>query len=113
MYEPGTKDITFYFLAINQGAGLILASERICGGTRAVLVFDELVAIEAFRIIEELGSEWEVVERTPQEATFLLESCAEKGIRYVSVNAPTKLTRTQVDSELVPIWSFVDHLHEE
>lgn len=113
MNEPGTKDTSLYFLAINQGVGLTLASERTAGGKRAVLVFDEFVVIEAFRIIEELGSEWEIVEYAPQEAAFLLESCAEKDMRYVALNPPTKLTRAQDPSELVPIRSFLDYLRGE
>ena len=78
-----------------------------------MLVFDEFVLIEAFRIIEELAPEWEVVEYAPQEAASLLESCTEKGIRYGAVNAPTKLTRAQDPSELVPIRSFLDYLRGE
>ncbi len=75
-----------------------------------MLIFDEFVEVETFRIIEELGPEWEIVESAPQEAAFLLESCAEKGIRYVALNPSTKFTRAQERSELIPIQSFVDYL---
>lgn len=110
MNEPGNTDTTLFFLAIDRGAGLTLASERTSDGTRAVLVFDEFVGVEAFRIIEELGTEWEVIEHSPQEAACLLERCAEKGIRYVALNPATKLTRAQDPSGLVPIGSFTDYL---
>ena len=113
MNEPGKRDLTLYFLAIDRGVGLTLASESTADGKRAVLVFDEFVVMEAFRIIEKLGPEWEVVEHDPQEAASLLESCAEKGMRYVALNPPTKLTRAQESSELVPIRSFVAYLHGE
>ena len=113
MNEPGTKDISLHFLAIDRGTGFTLASERTAGGKRAVLVFDEFVLKEAFRIIEELGPEWEVVEYAPQEAASLLKSCAEKDMRYVALNSPTKLTRAQEPSELIPIRSFEDYLRGE
>ncbi len=117
MNEPGDRASTFFFLAIDRGAGLTLASERISDRTRAVLVFDAFVDVEAFRIIEELGPEWEIVEHAPQEAAFLLERCREKGVRYVALNPPTKLTRAdshaQEGSELVPIRRFVDYLRGE
>lgn len=113
MNEPGNRDGAFFFLAIDQGAGLTLASERTSNQARAVLVFDGFVDVETFRIIEELGSQWEVVEHDPQEAALLLESCAEKGIGYVALNPLTKLTRTQEHSELSPLQSFVGYLRGE
>jgi hypothetical protein len=51
-----------------------------------------------------------VIEQTPDEAAELLGLRAATGARYVSLDAPTALTREERVPQLVPIMTFVDHL---
>lgn len=75
-----------------------------------MLVFGEPEAAAAFRIVEGLGEEWEVVEQTPDEAAELLGLRAATGARYVSLDPPTALTRGEEELHLVPKMAFVDYL---
>jgi hypothetical protein len=63
-----------------------------------VLVFSEKDAADAFRIVEGLGEEWEVLEYRPegiaaQGIAALLGSCAAAGVKYTCLDPPTALTR--------------------
>lgn len=60
-----------------------------------MLLFDGFVAAEAFRMVEDLDYEWELIEHTPQETARMLETCAGMGIPYVRLNCPT-LSRSKV-----------------
>ena len=64
---------------------------------------------EAFRIIEGLGPEWEVI-GTLQEVMGLLRSAAWGELRYVALDPPSALRRGHEEPRLVPIKAFVDHL---
>jgi hypothetical protein len=91
-------------------ARITLLTEKLADGNRAVLVFGEPEAAEAFRIVEGLGAEWEVIEQTPDEAAELLGLRAAPGARYVSLDPSTALTRGEEEPQLVPIMAFIDHL---
>ena len=94
-----------------------LISETANDGARAVFVFSEPVAAEAFLILEnlvgDLGPGWEVIEHTLPEAARLLEACASEGVGYVVLNPPTALTRGADEPALIPIRRFVDYLLDE
>jgi hypothetical protein len=91
---------------------LTLISEMLADGSRAVLLFGERDAAEAFRIVEGLGEEWEMIEGPPEEIAELLGACAAAGARYVCLDPPTALTRGDKEPRLVPLKAFVDHLLE-
>jgi hypothetical protein len=57
-----------------------------------------------------LGPGWEVIEHTPRATAELLEACAGEGVRYVALNPPSALTRGDEESQLIPIWGFIDNL---
>ena len=88
---------------------LTLLSQITSDGQRAVLAFEEAAAAEAFRILEGLGPEWEVMGAL-QEVTGLLRSAARGEVRYVALDPPSALTREDDEARLVPIMAFVDHL---
>jgi hypothetical protein len=91
---------------------LTLLSQRTSDDARAVLVFNEAAAAEAFRILEDLGPEWEVLEEDNRETSGLLLTCAAEGVKYVALNSPSALTRGHEDHQLIPIQAFVDGLTE-
>jgi hypothetical protein len=96
-----------------QGADrLTLLSEKTSNGARAVLVFEEEEEAAAFLILEDLGPQWEVLEKAEREAADLLLICASGGIRYVALNPPSVLTRRHEGHPLIPIRAFVDGLTE-
>lgn len=78
-----------------------------------MLVFGDPSAAEAFRVIEGLGQEWEVIGHRLLEVIELLESSAANGIRYVEIDPPSKMIRGEEESRLVPVRSFVDYLLSE
>jgi hypothetical protein len=82
---------------------LTLLSQRTSDGARAVLVFKEAATAEAFRILEGLGPEWEVLEEDNREAADLLLTCTAGSVRYVALNPPSALTRGHEDHPLIPI----------
>jgi hypothetical protein len=88
---------------------LTLLSQKTGDGQRAVLAFEQATAAEAFRIIEGLGPEWEIVGAL-QEVAGLLRSAARGEVRYVALDPPSALTRGDEEPRLVPIMTFVDHL---
>jgi len=69
---------------------LTLLSQRTSDGARAVLVFQDATAAEAFPIVEGLGPEWEVLEQDNREAADLLLTCAAGGVKYIALNAPAR-----------------------
>jgi hypothetical protein len=77
---------------------------------RAVLVFGEPSAAEAFRITEGLGPEWDVIGHHPAEAIEALEISAANGIWYVELDPPSNLTRGHDAPRLVPLRGFLDDL---
>jgi hypothetical protein len=91
-----------------------LLSEALAEGGRAVLVFCETDAAEAFRILEGLGEEWEVIEGAT-DITELLGVCGATGMQYVGLDPPTALARGDAEEEprLVPLKAFVDHLLDD
>jgi hypothetical protein len=99
----------YFFVGKRTEAGLTLLSQRASDGERAVLAFEEAEAAEAFRIIEGLGPEWEVIDAL-QEVVGLLRSAAPGEVRYVAVDPPSALRRRDEEPRLVPIMAFVDHL---
>ncbi len=107
-------DAPAYFL-VGRRAGrgteerLTLLSQRTDDGERAMLAFEEAESAEAFRIIEGLGPEWEVLGAL-QEVTSLLRSAARGEVRYVALDPPSALRRGEEEPRLVPIMAFVDHL---
>jgi hypothetical protein len=70
---------------------LTLLSERTSDGARAVLVFQDATAAEAFPIVEGLGPEWEVLGQNNREATNLLLTCAAGSVKYVALNPTSAL----------------------
>lgn len=107
-------DAPAYFLVgrpVGNGAEerVTLLSQRTSDGERAVLAFDEAQAAEAFRIIEGLGPEWEVV-GSLREVTGLLRSAVRGEVRYVALDPPSALRREEEEPRLVPIMAFVDHI---
>ncbi len=99
----------YFFVGKRTDTGLTLLSQRARDGERAVLAFKEAEAAEAFRIIEGLAPEWEVVDALP-EVVGLLRSAARGDVRYVAVDPPSALRRGGEEARLVPIMAFVDHL---
>jgi hypothetical protein len=91
---------------------LTLLSQRTSDGARAVLVFKDAPAAEAFRILECLGPQWEVLEKDSWEAADLLLTCAAGGVKYVALNPPSALARRHEEHPLIPIRAFVDSLTE-
>lgn len=88
-----------------------LVSEKTKNGARTVFVFNEWVAAQAFLILEDLGTGWEVLELTSSATAVLLEACADEGASYVVLNPPTALTRGDGEEPpLIPILRFVDYL---
>ena len=77
----------------------------------AVLAFEEAAAAEAFRVIEGLGPEWEVINFL-QEVPGLLRSAARGEVRYVALDPPSAIRRREEELKLVSIVTFVDHLVE-
>ena len=107
-------DAPAYFLIGGRKGGgaeerLTLLSQRTSDGERAVLAFREDTAAEAFRIIEGLGPEWEVVVAL-REVTGLLRSAARGEVRYVALDPPSALRRGDEEPRLVPITAFAEHL---
>jgi hypothetical protein len=99
----------YFFVGKRTEAGLTLLSQRASDGERAVLAFEVAEAAEAFRIIEGLSPEWEVMDAL-QEVPGLLRSAARGEVRYVAVDPPSALRRRDEELRLVPIMAFVDHL---
>jgi hypothetical protein len=66
---------------------------RIKDRYEAAVFFGDPWAAEAFRTIEGLGQEWEVIGRDLLEVIELLETSAANGIRYVEFDPPSKLIR--------------------
>lgn len=93
---------------------ITLLSEKLADEGRAVLVFCETDAAEAFRIVEGLEEEWEVIENAT-DVVELLGECAATGVEYVSLDPPTALTRGEAEEEhrLVPLRAFIDHLLDD
>jgi hypothetical protein len=91
---------------------LTLLSQRTSDGARAVLVFQDATAAEAYPIVEGLGPEWEVLEQDNREAANLLLTCAARGVKYIALNPPSALTRGHEEHPLIPIRVFVDGLTE-
>ncbi len=88
-----------------------LVSEKTKNGARAVFIFNEWVGAQAFLILEDLGTDWDVLELTSSATAVLLEACADEGISYVVLNPPTGLTRgDEEEPPLIPILGFVDYL---
>jgi hypothetical protein len=105
-----------YLVVRRQGDRLTLlssSSRSLADEGRALLVFGDPWAAEAFRTIEGLGQEWEVIGPRPLEVTELLETSAANGVGYVEIDPPSKLTRGKVEPRLVPVRSFVDYLLSE
>ena len=104
---------TYFLVGRRVGKGteerLTLLSQITSDGERVVLAFEEAEAAEAFRIIEDLGPEWEVLGAL-QEVTSLLRSAAQGEVRYVALDPPSALRREEEELRLVPIMAFVDHL---
>jgi hypothetical protein len=94
------------------GFRITLLSQRTSDGARAVLVFKNAAAAEAFRILEGLEPEWEVLEKDDREAGDLLLTCAAGGVKYVALNPPSALARGHEEHPPIPIRAFVDMLTE-
>lgn len=88
---------------------LTLLSQRTSDGERAVLAFEGAESAEAFRIIEGLGPEWEVIDAL-QEVVGLLRNAVRGEVRYVALDPPSAFRRGEEEPRLVPIMAFVDHL---
>jgi hypothetical protein len=86
---PSSQGQTYVLLGNRADASITLLSERLTDQTRAVLIFGDPVAAEAFRVVENLGSEWRVVADRPGEMVELLEAAAMSGARYVALDPPT------------------------
>ena len=52
---------------------------------RAVLLFGDPWSADAFRAIEWLGTEWEVIGHRPAQALKLLQTSAANGIKYAEI----------------------------
>ena len=107
-------DAPAYFLVgRRKGRGteerLTLLAQRTSDGERAVFAFEDAEAAEAFRIIEGVGPEWEVIGAL-REAINLLRSAARGEARYVALDPPSALRRGDEETRLVPITAFADHL---
>lgn len=92
-------------------AGFTLLSRKLADEKRALLVFDDPTAAEAFLVAEGLGSEWRVIgEAAPWGTAKLLRAAAEAGVGYVALNPPSVFGRGDGGSRLVLIEAFVEHL---
>jgi hypothetical protein len=107
---PKSQGQTYVLLGNRADASITLLSERLSDQTRAVLIFGDPVAAEAFRVVENLGSEWQVVADSPGQIVELLEAAAMSGARYVALDPPTALTRGDVEAQLIPVGGFIDYL---
>ena len=77
-------DIAHYLVGRRAEDRVTLLSEKLADGNRAALVFGESEGAEVFRIVEQLGSEWEVFESTPDQPAELLGASAATGARLKS-----------------------------
>jgi hypothetical protein len=77
-----------------------------------VLVFQDTAAAEAFRMLEGLEPEWEVLEEDNGEGAALLLTYAAGGWKYVALNPPSALARGHEEHPPIPIRAFVDVLME-
>jgi len=75
-----------------------------------VLLFGDPWSADAFRVMEGLGTEWEVIGHRHAEASELLQTSAANGIRYAEIDPPGGLNRAEDAPRLVPPGGFVDHL---
>jgi hypothetical protein len=77
-----------------------------------VIVFSDEVGAETYRIVEELGPEWQTVADSPLKLVESLKAAAATGVRYVALDPPTSLTLTReiVEAPLVPLEAFIDSL---
>lgn len=113
-----TSDDSNYYRLVGRRTEdrITLLSQELADGGRAVLVFCEKDAAAAFRIVEGLGEEWEVIEGASDDVTELLGVCDATGVQYVCLDPPTSLTCNSArEPRLVPLRAFLDHLidHQE
>ena len=80
------------------------------GEGRAVLLFGGPPSADAFRAMEGLGTEWEVIGHRPAGALVRLQTSAANGISYAEIEPPGWLIRAQDASRLVPLGGIVNHL---
>ncbi|MDP9410616.1 MAG: hypothetical protein M3P70_08960 [Actinomycetota bacterium] len=108
------EDANYCLVGRRAEGRITLLSQGLADGGRAVLVFCKTDAAEAFRIVEGLAEEWEVMERATDGITDLLDRCALMGAKYVCLDPPTALTRgTEEESRVIPLEAFLDHLAPE
>jgi hypothetical protein len=106
----GNYGENYVLMGVRKDACVTLLSEKLADGSRAVIVFSDEVGAETFRVVEELGPEVQIVADTSRKIAQLLEAAAAKGVGHVALDPPTALTRGSVESRLVLISGFLDHL---
>lgn len=110
---PGSRSIAgdgYSFVSVPDSDGISLFSATTADGSRAVVLFDDPLAAEAFVYIEELGEGWEIVEHAPSQTAILLEACILADVGYVALNPPSQAITTRWNLRLIPIDSFVGSL---
>lgn len=83
----------YAFVSLTDSYGISLFSIVTDDGSRAVILFDDPLAAEAFVFLEELGEGWEVVENGALETATLLDACSLSDVEYVALNPPSSATR--------------------
>ena len=107
------EDANYHVVGRRAEGRITLLSQELADGGRAVLVFCETDAAEAFRILEGLGEEWEVIEDATGGFTDLIDACAATGVEYVCLDPPpTALTcGGEEEPRMVPLTAaLVIHL---
>lgn len=100
----------YAFVTISDPDGISLFSIVTSDGSRAVVLFDEPLAAEAFVFLEELGEGWEVVEHSASDTATLLDACSLSDVDYVALNPPSSASRVGWELRLVRIADFAANL---
>lgn len=90
--QPQDEEI-YAFVSLTDSYGISLFSIITDDGSRAVILFDDPLAAEAFVFLEELGEGWEVLENGALETATLLDACSLSDVEYVALNPPSSATR--------------------
>lgn len=96
----------YAFVSLTDSYGISLFSIVTDDGSRAVILFDDPLAAEAFVFLEELGEGWEVLENGALETATLLDACSLSDVEYVVLNPPSSAISVGWHLPLVRIADF-------
>lgn len=100
----------YAFISFSDSEGISLFSIAADDGSRAVILFDDPLAAEAFVFLEELGEGWRVVEHGSSETATLLDACSLADVDYVALDPPSSAISVGWNLRLVRIADFAASL---